>query len=282
MTSPDWRTLLFVPVGADRHLASAIRHRPDAIILDLEDAVAPARKAEARSHLPAMQRQVHDAGISCVLRVNRPVRQMVHDIESAETELLAAILVPKCDSAAALASVDDVVSEVARDNRPGLVALIETPRSILNLKEICDTPGLVGMMLGSEDYCASLGVSPEDGTLELPASAIAMACAGRGLLPIGMPGSLANYTDLELYARNVARGRQLGFRAVAAIHPAQLPIIREKMLPTAHEIEWARQIVSATGQEPASAVLGSSLGMIDPPVLARARSILAVYDKEFH
>jgi citrate lyase subunit beta/citryl-CoA lyase len=280
VTPPDWRTLLFVPVGAERHLASAIRHRPDAIILDLEDAVAPARKAEARSQLPTMQRQVRDAGIACVLRVNRPVRQMVRDLESAEVDLFAAIMVPKCDSAAVLASVDDIVSELTRDNSPGLVALIETPGSILNLKDISGAPGLVGMMLGSEDYCASLGVSPEDGALELPATAIAMACAGRGLLPIGMPGSLANYKDLDLYARNVARGRQLGFRAVAAIHPAQLPIIREKMLPTANEVAWARQIVLAAAQEPASAVLGSSLGMIDPPVLARARSILAAFDKK--
>ena len=64
---PDWQALLFVPVGAGRHLASAIRLRPDAIILDLEDAVAPAAKPGARAKLRDAQRQLTDAGIDCVI-----------------------------------------------------------------------------------------------------------------------------------------------------------------------------------------------------------------------
>lgn len=278
MMAPNWRVLLFVPVGAERHLASAIRHRPDAIILDLEDAIAPERKDDARGQVTAMQRLIREARIDCVLRVNRPLRQMVRDMEAADLSALAAMMVPKCDGLVVLGAAQEVIFDLAGSvARPGLIALIETPGAILNLREISDAPGLVAMMLGSEDYCAALGVSPEGGALELPATQIAAACTGRGLLPIGLPGSLANYQNLELYGANLARARQLGLRAVAAIHPAQLPIIREKMAPTAEEVAWARQVLAAVDQD-RSAVVGSSLGMIDAPVVARAKGIISAHN----
>ena len=80
---PDWQALLFVPVGAERHLASAIRHRPDAVVLDLEDAVAPSAKAAARIVLRMNQAQLAAAGIDCVLRVNGTIRAMVEDLSAA-------------------------------------------------------------------------------------------------------------------------------------------------------------------------------------------------------
>jgi citrate lyase subunit beta/citryl-CoA lyase len=226
-----------------------------------------------------MQEQIQAAGLDCVLRVNRPTRQMVRDIEAADFGALAAIMVPKCESAALLAIAAELVGDLAVNvPRPSLVALIETPGALLNLKEIAAFPCLKVMMLGSEDYCAALGVSPEDGALEFPAALLAAACAERDLLAIGLAGSLANFTDLNLYARNLGRARQLGFPAVAAIHPAQLPIIRQHLAPTAAEITWADQVLAVAGST-SGAVVGSALGMIDAPVLARARRIVEVQRK---
>jgi citrate lyase subunit beta/citryl-CoA lyase len=272
---PTWQAQLFVPVGAERHLASAIRHRPDAVILDLEDAVAADRKEEARARLRMAQAQLAAAGLDCLLRVNKPVRQMVRDLEAADLGALAALILPKCESAGQITVADDILADLAGEGRrPGLVALIETPAAFLNLREIGQAPGLVGMMLGSEDYGAALGVSPEEGALDYPAAGLAATCASRGLLPIGLPGSLANYKDLDRYGQNLLRGRRLGFRAVAAIHPAQLPVIRAVLAPTAEELAWAEQIVAAA-ERSGAAVAGSKFGMIDAPVVARARTILA-------
>ncbi len=279
MTSTSWQTLLFVPVGAERHLASAIRHRPDAVILDLEDAVAIERKDDARGQLRSMQTQIRHAGLDCVLRVNRPLRQMVRDFEAADFTALAAVMVPKCDSAGVLANAAEVLADLAGSaSRPGLIALVETPGAVPRIGEIAAAPGLIAMMLGSEDYCAALGVSPEEGALEIPAGLLAAACAAHGLLPIGLTGSIANYQDLERYGRNLTHARQLGFRAVAAVHPAQLPVISEKLAPSVEEIAWASKIISAAEQS-TSAVIGSAHGMIDAPVIARARAILVLAAK---
>lgn len=164
----DWQALLFVPVGADRHLASAIRHRPDAIILDLEDAVAPSEKAAARAQLADFQAQI-----------------------------------------------------------------------------IAEDPALAGLMLGSEDFSASLGIDPNGGGLVHLAAQIAVTASAHGLLYTGFPGSIGNVRSLELYARQIAEGRALGMQAVAAIHPAQLTHIRAAFRPMDWEIAWVKRVLES-------------------------------------
>jgi citrate lyase subunit beta/citryl-CoA lyase len=267
---PDWQTLLFVPVGAERHLASALRHRPDAIVLDLEDAIASDAKPGARRQLAAAQARVAEAGIGCVVRVNSPLAVMVEDIAAADLKHLDGLIVPKCESARPLENAAELIGP-----GPGLIALIETPAAVTNLHEIASVPGVVGLMLGSEDYSAALGVDPNGGALDFLAAAIGIACAPRDLLSIGFPGSLANFSDLDRYGSQIERGRHLGMRAVAAIHPAQLPVIRERLAPTASEMAWANRVLEAAGEIEgrAHAVTAREGGMIDAPVIARARRI---------
>lgn len=268
---PDWQTLLFVPVGADKHLSSAIRNRPDAIILDLEDAIAPEAKPEARARLADAQAQIAEAGIACVLRVNAGLRAMVSDLDAADHDRLAAVMVPKAETPRALQNA----AELTRGAK-GLIALIETPAAVAALPSLAEVPQTVGLMLGSEDYSAALGIDPNAGALEPLAAQIAVACGVRGLLPIGFPGSIANFRDLELYARQIRRGRDFGMRAVAAIHPAQLPVIRDTLAPTEAEVAWARKVtdqLAALAGKP-QAVIAVEGGMIDAPVIARAERIL--------
>lgn len=266
----DWQALLFVPVGADRHLASAIRRRPDAVILDLEDAVAPEAKAAARAALRGAQAQLAEAQIPCVLRVNGAVRAMVDDLTAADLSLLAAIIVPKCEEARGLGNA----AELSGGGIP-LIALVESPLGLRRLGAITAVAQVGGLMLGSEDYSLALGVSPGGGALEMVAAELAVAAAARGLLAIGFPGSIANFSDLDLYARQIVRGRDLGMRAVAAIHPAQLPVIRAALAPTGTEVAWAEKLLASAASE--GAVFALDGAMIDAPVLARARRILAAH-----
>ena len=195
---PDWQALLFVPVGAERHLASAILHRPDAVILDLEDAVAPDAKAAARIVGRAAQSQLAEAGIDCVLRVNGAIRAMVEDLNAADHSLLQAVMVPKCEDAHPLRNAADLT-----DGAIGLIALVESPAGLQRLTEIAAVPQVVALMLGSEDCSAALGVDPDRGALDLIAAQLAVAAAPRGLIPIGFPGSIANFRDLERIAFNL-------------------------------------------------------------------------------
>ena len=264
---PDWQALLFVPVCADRHLASAIRHRPDAVILDLEDAVAPEAKASVRLSLRAAQSQLAEAGIDCVLRVNRAIRAMVEDLNAADHSLLHGVMVPKCEDARPLQNAAELT-----DGAIGLIALVESPAALGRLAEIAAVPQVYGLMLGSEDYSATLGVDPNRGALDLVAAQLAAAAAPRGLLPIGFPGSIANFRDLDLYARQIARGRDFGMRAVAAIHPAQLTVIRATLAPTESEVNWADGVLAGL-EAGGGAVFALDGEMIDAPVIARARQI---------
>lgn len=208
--------------------------RPDAVILDLEDAVAPDAKAAARIVLRANQTQLAEAGIDCVLRVNGAIRAMVEDLSAANHSLLHGVMVPKCEDAHSLLNAADLT-----DGAMGLIALVESPAGLQRLVEIAVVPQVIALMLGSEDYSATLGVDPDRGALDLIAAQLAVAVAPRGLIPIGFPGSIANFLNLELYARQIGCGRDLGMRAVAAIHPTQLPVIRAPLAPTEADVKWA-------------------------------------------
>ncbi len=266
---PSWQALIFVPVGAERHLASAIRHRPDAVILDLEDAIAPEAKSAARVRLAADQAALAEAGVPCVLRVNAPLAQMVQDIAAADLSRLAAIMVPKCEDDRPLHNAADL-----SDGKIGLIALVETPAALFALSDLALVPQVVGLMVGAEDYSAALGTDPGKGALDLLAAMIAAAAARRGLLAIGFPGSIANFRALEPHARAVERGRHLGMNAAAAIHPAQLPGIRSAFAHGPEVQAWAERVIAAAqGSVGVTALVGE---MIDAPVIARAHRILGM------
>lgn len=263
-----WQTLLFVPVGAERHLASALRLRPDAVVLDLEDAVAAGAKTAARAAVQAAQTRVAAAGIDCVLRVNGGLRDMVNDLTAADLSLLRAVMVPKCEDCRSLRNASELTGGVV-----GLIALIESPAGLRGIDDIVSVPQVSGLMLGSEDYSASLGVHPDKGALDMPITLLAVAAQTRGLLPIGFPGSIGNFRDLDLYATQIARGRDLGMRAVAAVHPAQLPVIRSTLAPSEADIAWAEGVLARAAA--GDAVFSLDGAMVDAPVIARARAISA-------
>jgi citrate lyase subunit beta/citryl-CoA lyase len=268
MLVADWQALLFVPVGADRHLASAIRHRPDAIILDLEDAIAPREKASARARLVDCQAQVTEAGIDCVVRVNAPLAMMIEDLRALDIGRTAALMLAKVEDRRSLENAAELTGGAVK-----LIALIETPLAALRLPDIAGHPALAGLMLGSEDFSASLGIDPNGGGLTHLAAQIAMAASAHGLLAIGFPGSIGNFGSLDLYARQIAEGRALGMQAVAAIHPAQLPVIRAALQPTDEEIAWATSVLRTNAESSLAAVTTSGGSMVDAPVIARARLI---------
>jgi citrate lyase subunit beta / citryl-CoA lyase len=265
----DWQALLFVPVRADRHLASAIRHRPDAVILDLEDAVAYSDKASARLRLAGCQAALAEAGIDCVVRVNGPLAMMVEDLKAADLGKTAAILLPKVEDRRSLGNAAELTGGAI-----GLIALIESPLAALRLPDIAADPVLTGLMLGSEDFSASLGIDPNGGGLVHLAARLAMAASAHGLLSIGFPGSIGNFRSLDVYARQIAEGRALGMQAVAAIHPAQLPVIRAALRPTDDDIAWAKRVLESKAASGKAGVTALDGTMIDAPVVARARRIV--------
>lgn len=274
--SAQWVALLFVPADAGRFVDSAIKRRPDAVILDLEDGVAPRAKSAARAAIAGCQRKLKGAGIDVVVRIGGGLPEMVRDLAALDLEALDAVMVAKASDARPLLNAAEILA-AAGSRRPGLIALVESPAALPRLEKIASVPGLVGMMFGPEDYAAELGVPPDAGALALPATLLAAACAGRGLFAIGLAGSLAGFQDPDAYAAKVAQARSLGFTGAAAIHPAQLPVLRAGFQPGDSEIARARRILeafdAAIGRGDGAVALDGS--MIDAPVAARARALLA-------
>ncbi len=269
MTPQDWQTLLFVPAHQEKYLLSAITNRPDAVILDLEDGVSADKKAEARALLSKRQVLLAQAGIDCIVRINCDDASAKQDIAAIDLDATAAIMVPKCVRRQHL---DKVTLLTGRPAFP-LIALIESPAALPNLTEVATTPSLCAMMFGPEDYAAELGVPADVADLSVPATLMAAAAVAAKRLAIGIPGSLANFTDLKGFTEKVRRARSLGFRAAAAIHPAQLAAIKEGFMPSADEIRKAREIVlSFAGNDKGATKMRGA--MVDAPIVEQARRVL--------
>jgi citrate lyase subunit beta / citryl-CoA lyase len=273
--SYSWRSMLFVPANNPKLIQSAIKRGADAIILDLEDSVIPSSKASARESLQESVDCVAAAGIDVVIRVNSSLKDMVKDIAAADLSQVTAILVPKCDDSFRVKAAAELIESYRNDYElsPVIIALIESPIGILNLNEIAQaSPLLKGLLLGSEDYCAALETAPSEAVLTLPATQVAIAAAAHNLHALGLVGSLADYSDLDLFAARVRASRAVGLKGAALIHPSQVAPTNLGFSPSSDEVELAVRMVLEFEQaklegKGAIAVDGK---MIDEPVYQRA------------
>ena len=284
MTSlPLWRSMLFVPATADRLVAKAHTRGADALIVDLEDAVAPSQKPRAREVLSDVVDHVGQDGAEVLVRINRPLRLAIPDLEAAVIPGVTALMLPKAENAAHVRLLSEVISELESersipDGRTQLITLIETPEGLRNAPEIAACPRVVGITLGTEDFADALGMPEPDSEELIPyMKTLQLAAREAGVLALGYPGSIANFTDLELFRSDVRRARAQGFDGGSCIHPAQVPILNEEFAPSSDEIAKAERIVTAYDEALASGTGAIELDgkMIDVPVANRARRLLA-------
>src|ERR1700726_4892472 len=164
---PVWRSLLFVPVTAQRFVEGAARRGADAIILDLEDSVAASEKERVGPLGPEGAGMLARGGADVVVRINRPLRLAVRDIEAAVGPRVLALALPKVDSPEHVRLLAEIVDEVEaeRGMAPGttrLIAMVETAAAFFRLAEIARAhPRLCGLNLGAEDFALSAGILPE-------------------------------------------------------------------------------------------------------------------------
>jgi len=207
---PVWRSLLFVPVTAKRFVDGAARRGADAIILDLEDSVAASEKDRARTLVPEAAEIVSRGGADVVVRVNRPWRQCVRDIEAVVEPRVLALALPKTDSAEHVRMVAEVVEEVEaeRGMAPGatrLIAMVETAAAFFHMAEIARAhPRLCALNLGAEDFSTSAGISPDAEALSMPKQMAVFAARAAGIMPLGFIGSIAEFHDLDGFRQTTA------------------------------------------------------------------------------
>jgi citrate lyase subunit beta / citryl-CoA lyase len=280
---PSWRSLLFVPVTAEKFVRTGADRGADGIILDLEDAVAPSEKERARTLIADAIPQVSRKGADVLVRVNRPWRLLVRDLEAAVIPGVTALMLTKADSPEFVQAVAEIVDELESERGLTLgaiqfVVLVETASGFFRIEAIAKAhPRVVAISLGTEDFTADVGMLPDPEGLLYPKQHTLFAARAAGILPMGFVGSIADFRDQEAFRAIVRRSKRLGFVAASAIHPLQVPVLNEEFSPTEAEVDRAGRMIAAY-----DAAFAQGLGavqfegaMIDVPVVQRAKNVLA-------
>ena len=274
------RSLLFLPATADHLLAKATERGADVLVVDLEDAIPPDRKADARPMARAAVENLARRGASVVLRVNSEPSLWQQDLQDMPLAHLAAVMLPKVET---LAQLDNFAQAMAGraaahgQSPPPIAALLETPLGVLAAAQIAPHSALCALGFGAEDYAGALGVPPEPAALTWPAQQVLTCAHAYGLACWGLAGSIAVVDDTAGFEHTVRAGRAMGFTGSVCIHPKQVPIVNRGFSPTAQERAWAARVLAAD-EAARVAGLGAVLldgRMIDRPIVDRARRWLA-------
>ncbi|MET4426885.1 CoA ester lyase [Mycolicibacterium sp. 624] len=260
------RTLLFVPGCRPERFAKALAAQPDMVVLDLEDAVPAEQKDRARQEVGAWLA----AGNAAAVRINGVGTSWHSSDLDLMAEVGAPVMLPKAEE-------PDAVADATRGGRLGIIALIETAAGVLAAPKIAEVPGVHRLAFGHIDFCAQLGVDPGDRDSLLAARiALVLASAAAGL-SAPADGVTTALNDSNMLRDDIRYARRLGFGAKLCIHPAQVDVVHEAMLPSAVEVEWARRIVSVSGPRDAAVTVDGQ--MVDAPVVKRAQRILAAMSR---
>ncbi len=283
---PSWRSILFVPANVEKFVAKAHTRGADAIILDLEDSVTLAEKDTARAAVPGAAARVGAHGVDVLVRVNRPWRLAVRDLEAAVGEHVHTVVVPKVMNAGHIRFIAEIIDELEAaaglpGGHTGILAFVEGPEALADAAGIAAaSERLVGLFLGADDFALEAGMQPSAEGLLGPSQQVVFAARRAGILPLGFVGSISDYTDLDGFRATVRRARALGFAGALAIHPNQVAIMNEEFMPSAEEVEHARGVLRAyeAAQERGRGAVEYQGKMIDAPIVARARETLRRYE----
>lgn len=282
------RSFLFVPADSERKLEKAAGVGADALILDLEDAVAPEARSAAR-RLAADYLQDHD---SAWVRINPlDTEDSLADLEAVMPGAPAGIVLPKPRSAAAAVTLAERIDALEQqhglaEGGTRIMALCtEHPEALFTLASyIGTTPRLEALSWGAEDLAAATGAvanRDDDGSwlpqFQLARSLCLFAAAAAEVAAIDTV--FTDFRDLEGLLRYASQARRDGFSGMLAIHPAQVEVINAAFEPTAEELERAARIIRLFDENPGAGTVGLDGKMIDRPHLIQARRLLRTKGK---
>lgn len=270
-----FRSYLYVAGSDPRRIEKALASEADAVVIDLEDAVAPNRKEEARRIAAGVLKRDNPKPV--FVRVNAPGSEhSERDVEAVAGPGLAGLRLPKVESVEDVLRVAERLEELGCE--AGIQCLIESAIGLEMALEIARShPRVTALAPGEADLAADLGVSGDEGLLYARSRLVAASRAA------GLQGPVQSvYTgvrDLDGLRRSTEAGRRLGFFGRSAIHPAQIPVINEVFTPTEEEVAEAKKLLQAMERAAASGTGAFALEdgrFVDEAVVRAARSTLAL------
>jgi citrate lyase subunit beta/citryl-CoA lyase len=284
------RSWMFVPGHRQRMIDKALGLNADAVMLDIEDGVAPSEKDTARSQIAATLEQTHGRGARQpvrYVRINAVGHERMHaDLAAVLRPGLDGLVLPKVESAEHVRLVDGILA--SREPEVGIRAgtvrfliAIESPRGLLNAQAIASaSPRVIGLMFGAEDFGKELGlpVNREGEARDMIYARSALVIAGVATRAQIVDGVWPDIQDADGLKRYALQARRLGFTGMSLIHPGQIDTINAVFSPTAEEVDYARQVVKAFEDAQARGDGSIAFGgqLIDLPIVERARRTLAL------
>ena len=275
-----YRSVLYIPGSKPRALDKARGLAADAIIFDLEDAVAPDEKTNARATLSAALREGGYTPRARIVRINGAETDWHADDLAAALDMagdIDAILVPKVEQAGQIAALAERLDATPGAAHVALWAMMETPRGILAAAEIAGAPRMGGFVMGTNDLAKDLGTRFRADRLPLQWALQSCVLAARAAGIVCIDGVYNAFKDEEGLAAECAQGRDLGMDGKTVIHPAQIAIANAAFAPTEEEIDLARRQIAAWEEAVAN---GQGVAVLDGRIVenlhvATARATLA-------
>ncbi|QLD88231.1 CoA ester lyase [Natronomonas salina] len=274
------RSVLFSPGDQPALMQKAPGAGVDTVVFDLEDAVAPGRKDEARQ---AVNDVLTDPGFDpdcevCV-RVNPDPRVADDDLEAvlAGEPRIDSVMVPKASSAADVREKDELVRDHGYDLP--VLALCESAQGVLHAEEIAATPAVDAVAFGAEDLSADIGATRTESGEEVSHARQHVVLAAGAADVDAIDTVFTDVEDTDRLAEETAFATQLGYDGKMAIHPAQVPVINEAFTPAEEDVEWAEKVLAARDEadDEGRGVFRVDDEMIDAPLIARAERIVERY-----
>lgn len=273
---------LYLPGNTPNLMFNAGIHKPDGIILDLEDAVSVDKKYEARFLVRNALRNVDFYGSERMVRINQ-VPKGLDDLEYIIPHHVNLILIPKCESAdqirLVIQKIDGLKKKYKIKEDIWLMPIIESALGVIKSYEIASSSSdIVAMAIGLEDYTADIGTKRTNEATEsfFARSQVVNACRAAGIQPID--SVFSDVSDMEALKQNVLKSKAIGFDGMGCIHPRQIKVIHENFAPDKDEIEKAKKIVNAfqVATEKGLGVVSLGTKMIDQPVVKRAQRTIDI------
>jgi citrate lyase subunit beta/citryl-CoA lyase len=272
------RSLLFAPATRPDVVEKLPRSRPDGVVIDLEDAVAPEAKDRARGHAREHGSRLarENAGLAVYVRVNAVHSEwFTADMRDALDPALAGVVVPKLEHVDELRAVAEALVAAGC---PGahVVAGIETATGVERVGQLLRPPVEIAYF-GAEDFIADMGGVRTDSGFEVLYARSRVALGARLAGVHALDQIVTAFGDDERFLGDAREGRAIGYRGKLCIHPSQVKIANRVFAPSAEEIEHARRLLAAHDEARArgDAVVAFDGQMIDEPMVRRARDTLA-------
>ena len=266
---PNWRmrrSVMITPGHRPERLAKAVGLAADSLIFDLEDAVPPARKVEARAVVAQALTELSFGRRERAVRLNAiGSADFIADMAALPWARIDAVMLPKVERAEDLQQLDAALDAAAPGRDIAVIATLETPRGILNALQIADaSPRLAAFFLGPGDYTMQTGGRITPRVLEFPRQMLVAAAGAVGAQALDAP-YLADLRDVVATRHDAEAARELGFSGKVVFHPDQIAPVNDAFTPSAEEVAKAKRYIAAFQE---AAAKGENLAYVDGTFIA--------------